>query len=190
MPARLSLGTVLVPTRCCDPSLEALAWATSLAETSQAELHLLHVVEKPHLALCGVQLMSFSAPFLVRRLKRKAEVRMAALASEWESKLTVKRVARVGVPLVEILGYVYEHEIDVIVMGVHARGAVGHMLSGSLAERVVRQAPCPVLTVRPRPRAGRFGTKRDQGTPVEWSSFLGHVRSDTRSREDLVGRSD
>ena len=188
MPTRLSFGTILVPTRCCDPSLEALAWATSLAEESQAELHLLHVVEKPHLALRGAQLMSFSAPLLVRRLKRNAEVRMAALASEWESKLTVTRVARVGVPLVEILSYVYEYEIDVVVMGVHARGAVGHMLLGSLAERVVRQAPCPVLTVRRRSRAGRVGTRRGQGTPVEWSSFLGHVGSDTRSREDLAGR--
>lgn len=190
MPARLSLGTILVPTRCFDPSLEALAWATSLAETSQAELHLLHVVEKPHLALCGAQLMSFSAPFLVRRLKRKAEVRMAALASEWESKFTVKRVVRVGVPLVEILGYAYEHEIDAIVMGVHARGGVGHVLLGSLAGRVVRQAPCPVLTVHPRPRAGRSGPKRDQGTPVEGSSFLGRASSDTTSREDLAGSSD
>ena len=53
-----------------------------------------------------------------------------------------------GSPNVEIVRYAREHQIDLIVLGTHGRGLIGHMLLGSVAERVVRTAPCPVLAVR------------------------------------------
>ena len=53
-----------------------------------------------------------------------------------------------GHPVVEILKYAAAQPIDLIVIGTHGRGPLGHMLMGSVAERVVRKAPCPVLTVR------------------------------------------
>ena len=53
-----------------------------------------------------------------------------------------------GHPFVEILSDAKQHDIDLIVMGTHGRGAIKHMLLGSVAEKVVRKAPCPVLTVR------------------------------------------
>jgi nucleotide-binding universal stress UspA family protein len=60
--------------------------------------------------------------------------------------------ARVAVtvasPYPEILRYAAEHDIDLIVMGTHGRSGVGHLLLGSIAEKVVRRSPCPVLTVR------------------------------------------
>ncbi len=107
--------------------------------------------------------MSFSAPDLVGRMIRSAKARMTPLASEWEATFTIERAVRVGVPYVEIVRYAHEHDVDLIVMSTHGRGAVGHMLFGSLAERVVRRAPCPVLTVRqPGSHAGFSGTKGDQ----------------------------
>jgi len=54
----------------------------------------------------------------------------------------------VGRPFAEIIAYAREHEIDMIVMGTHGRGAIAHMLLGSTTEKVVRKAPCAVLTVR------------------------------------------
>ena len=54
----------------------------------------------------------------------------------------------IGHPSLEIIRYAKDHEIDIIVMGTHGRTGVGHMLMGSVAEKVVRKAPCPVLTVR------------------------------------------
>ena len=54
----------------------------------------------------------------------------------------------VTIPFLEIVRYGKAHDIDLIVTGAHGRGAVAHMLIGSVAERVVRKAPCPVLTVR------------------------------------------
>jgi nucleotide-binding universal stress UspA family protein len=47
-----------------------------------------------------------------------------------------------------IVGYAKENDVDLIIMGTHGRGAIAHLLMGSVAERVVRTAPCPVLTVR------------------------------------------
>jgi nucleotide-binding universal stress UspA family protein len=57
-------------------------------------------------------------------------------------------VTKVGAPFVEILRYAKEQGIDLIVMGTDGRGPIVHMLIGSVAEKVVRKAPCPVLTVR------------------------------------------
>jgi nucleotide-binding universal stress UspA family protein len=54
---------------------------------------------------------------------------------------------RAGTPYVEILTYAKDHDIDLIVMGTHGRGFVGRVVMGSVAEKVVRYAPCPVLTV-------------------------------------------
>ncbi|MGC4084340.1 MAG: universal stress protein [Vicinamibacterales bacterium] len=55
---------------------------------------------------------------------------------------------RTGAPADEIVNFARGNEIDLIVMGTHGRGLVGHLLMGSVAEKVVRTAPCPVLTVR------------------------------------------
>jgi glycine betaine transporter len=55
---------------------------------------------------------------------------------------------RPGVPAAEIVRYASANAIDLIVMGTHGRGFVGHVVMGSVAEKVVRTAPCPVLTVR------------------------------------------
>ena len=60
----------------------------------------------------------------------------------------VLRASGLGGPYVEIVRYAQERTIDLIVMGTHGRGFVAHMLMGSVAEKVVRKAPCPVLTVR------------------------------------------
>jgi universal stress protein A len=55
---------------------------------------------------------------------------------------------RIGTPFYDIATYASEHNVDLIVLGTHGRGPIGHMLLGSVAERIVRKAPCPVLTVR------------------------------------------
>ena len=57
-------------------------------------------------------------------------------------------VTRVGKPFVEIIHHARDHDVDLIVIGTHGRGAVQHALLGSVAEQVVRTSPCPVLTVR------------------------------------------
>ena len=60
----------------------------------------------------------------------------------------MQTTVEVGTPFVGIVRYARAHEVDLIVMGTHGRGAVQHLLLGSVAEQIVRQASCPVLTVR------------------------------------------
>ena len=57
-------------------------------------------------------------------------------------------VVNVGSPFVEIIRLARDEDVDLIIIGTHGRGAVAHMLLGSVAEKIVRKAPCPVLTVR------------------------------------------
>jgi nucleotide-binding universal stress UspA family protein len=68
---------------------------------------------------------------------------------EWAEGRTIIREMREGRPFVEIIRYADEADIDLIVMGTHGWGPISHMLVGSVAEKVVRKAHCPVLTIRP-----------------------------------------
>jgi nucleotide-binding universal stress UspA family protein len=62
---------------------------------------------------------------------------------------SVAATTAIGEPAVEIVGYAKEHGIDLLVLGTHGRTGLEHALMGSVAERVVRRARCPVLTVHP-----------------------------------------
>ena len=84
-------------------------------------------------------------PDLLRTWEADSDQRLQDIAIEG---VTIERVTAVGHDFVEILKYASGNGIDLIVMGTHGRGAVKHMLLGSVAEMVVRKAPCPVLTVR------------------------------------------
>lgn len=140
--------TVLVATDFSPTSEDAVKLGHSLAETFGSELHLLHVVETPHFGPDGAERWGFSVADLGKRLETAAEAHLATLASSLEQTGTIERAVRVGHPFVEIIRYAREHDVGMIVMGTHGRGAVAHMLLGSVAEKVVRMAPCPVLTVR------------------------------------------
>jgi nucleotide-binding universal stress UspA family protein len=67
----------------------------------------------------------------------------------WAQGKSIVRTARQGVPFLEILLYAKEQEIDLIVIGTHGRSGLAHVLLGSVTEKIVRKASCPVLTVRP-----------------------------------------
>lgn len=139
---------ILIATDFSEASEGAVDYGCTLAKRLGSVVHLIHVVENPHLGPGGATLWNYSLPALKERLEGEAEERMAALTAPHESHLTIERVARVGQPWVEIVEYAREHGIDLIVMGTHGHGAVAQVLLGSVAERVVRHAPCPVLTVR------------------------------------------
>jgi nucleotide-binding universal stress UspA family protein len=80
---------------------------------------------------------------------KDARTRLASSVTDEEKKtLSVVTTTVLGHPVMEILRYANDNGIHLIVMGTHGRGPLGHMVLGSVAERVVRKAPCPVLTVR------------------------------------------
>jgi nucleotide-binding universal stress UspA family protein len=141
------LKKILVPTDFSDCSEAALKHGRALAETFDASLHLLHVVQDPYTQPWAAE--AFPAPLadLLEQWQAQARQRMTALIPE-SARGNVLTSAVVGSPFSEILRYAEEQQVDLIVIGTHGRGLIGHMFLGSVAERVVRRAPCPVLTVR------------------------------------------
>jgi nucleotide-binding universal stress UspA family protein len=129
----ISLQRILVPHDFSELSEAAVTHATGLATSFHAALDLLHVVPER-----GVDAGPAEAAF--QQLRKHA-------APGGKTRLRARCHVRSGTPHVEITRFASECNVDLIVMGTHGRGAVGHALMGSVAEKVVRSAPCPVLTV-------------------------------------------
>ena len=144
----IRLKKILFPTDFSEHSLRALPYARSLAEVFHAKLHLLHVVE-PMRVLADELL----APAPLIQMETDAEERGRARLHELVDLPTraileiEERVVR-GVPFAEIVRYAREEEIDLIVLATHGLSGIAHLLIGSTAEKVVRKAPCAVLTVK------------------------------------------
>lgn len=143
----INLKTILVPSDFSECSEAALRYGLELARRFDAHLHLLHVVQDPLTQPWAAE--GFSAPLfeMVDKWQKEAKERLAqAVPASDAARVTIS--ATVAWPFAEILRYATEHNVDLIVMGTHGRGGVTHVLLGSIAEKVVRRAPCPVLTVR------------------------------------------
>jgi universal stress protein A len=132
----IQLARILLPTDFSEFSGEATKYACALAEQFDAELHVLHVLEGQEIG--DPELREFAEGELKE-----------VLAPTWEEGRKVVKAMAEGPTFVEIIRYGREHDIDLIVMGTHGRSGLAHVLLGSVAERVVRKSPCPVLTVRP-----------------------------------------
>jgi len=145
----ISLKRILVPTDFSDSSRSATRYACGLAEQFDAELHLLHVLET-HAVSTPQFGLGFDLPTFVRESRKAAETAlMSGVAPDWEVAHRVVRTVVEGSPFVEIVRYAQEKAIDLIVLSTHGRSGLVQALMGSVAEKVVRKAPCPVLTVRP-----------------------------------------
>jgi universal stress protein A len=147
----IQLKQILHPTDFSEHSAEATKYACALVEQFQAELHLLHVVEKLGSTIpeAVIEMASALDDYLEKAEIKALEKLSHVLDPTWEKGRQVTLATRLGSPFVNIIEYAREHQIDLIVMGTHGRTGLSHVLIGSVAERVVRMAPCPVLTVRP-----------------------------------------
>ena len=151
----IRLKSILLPTDFSEPSSAAVPYACDLAEAFGAELHVLHVIhdlssEMPEFGM-GLAFPGYleHLPERMQKLEEEAIHHLAGVLPEGWTKTRIILATRQGPPFQRIIEYAREHLTDLIVMGTHGRGAVQHTLLGSVAERVVRKAPCPVLTVRP-----------------------------------------
>jgi len=144
----IPIHRILVPTDFSEPAHAALRWAATLAREFDSQLYLLHVVPEPYAYPWGTELSTLPLGDILAQSEEAARQRLGELAAE--SKLPSARVvtrAVVGTPVDQVLALVKDEQIDLIVLGTHGRGLVGHLLLGSVAERVVRRSPVPVLTV-------------------------------------------
>ncbi|MEZ6129119.1 MAG: universal stress protein [Planctomycetaceae bacterium] len=142
----IEIKRILVPTDFSEPGRNALSYAVAFADQFGAAVELLHVVEP---LPTGTLLSYTSIDDLRHSMLKEAEQQLEGLHSAWaDYAFPVHRSVVEGFAFVEILKHAKESNADLIVMGTHGRGAVAHMLLGSVAEKIVRKAPCPVLTVR------------------------------------------
>ena len=140
---------ILVPTDFSETADAALDYAFGIAERFGASLQLLHVLEDP-LVYEGMSGESYvaEAPAIRTAMLNDARDRLRHRAAPRESKVNIQGEVLFGHGARAIAEYAAEHGHDLIVMGTHGRTGVAHLLLGSVAERLVRTAPCPVLTVR------------------------------------------
>ncbi|GGL59998.1 universal stress protein [Halocalculus aciditolerans] len=134
--------SVLVPTDGSAVADQAVEHAMHIAKQNDAELHVVHVVDPDAIPV------SANAGRVEDELTDAGERILEDVRDRAVGKgLYVETELLLGTPHVEILDYVDDHEIDLVVMGTHGRGGVSRLLLGSTTERVVRSARVPVLTV-------------------------------------------
>jgi len=144
---------VLAPTDFSESSEEALRQACWLAERFGAELHVLHVLTEIVPTGPDPLMMPVMPPQFYQDDENRAQKALeGVIKPSWEKPASVKTAVRWGSAAEAIVDYATEQGIDLIVISTHGRTGLSHILLGSVAERIVREAPCPVLTIRRRKR--------------------------------------
>jgi nucleotide-binding universal stress UspA family protein len=146
----INLKHILVPTDFSEGSDAAVGYARALAGTFGASIDLLHVAENVFTRAFAGEGYVAGLPELQAEIERAAREQLAELLIDDDvPKLDAKSVVITSNATAnEIVNYARTNGIDLIVMGTHGRSGISHFLLGSVAERVVRTAPCPVLTLR------------------------------------------
>ena len=138
----MNVKSILCPVDFSPSSDAAISYASSLAKEYDAELHLVHVYEESFAYVDG----GFaSAPVPLADPESEKE-RLEAI--EPRKDIKSRREFIVGHASDELVKYAEDHNIDLVVMGTHGRTGLSRLLMGSVAEAVVRKAPCPVLTIK------------------------------------------
>ncbi len=146
----IKLEKILMSTDFSSSSENAMRYAVSFAQEYDAELIVLHVIHESHHLRRG----RHELPQKELDKSRADETRAVQLAingfiEDIDENITVRSVIKTGIPTVEIVELAKAEYVDLIVMGTHGRTGTKHALIGSVAERVVRNAHCPVFTVKP-----------------------------------------
>ena len=153
----MKLTRILTPTDFSKFSGFALEWAAYLAQCMKADLTLLHVIPEEEGKIIEeiigegavVQIPKGIRQNVVeeRQKKLKEQFNMV-VSSDIKRSIRVEEMTRIGVPFLEIIKVAKEKDVDLIVMGTHGRTGLAHVLIGSVAEKVVHHAHCPVLTIK------------------------------------------
>ncbi len=145
---KLDIKKILVPIDFSDYSKNSLKYAASFANKFNSEITLIYVVEPviypPDFSMGQIAIPSVNAEW---DLKAKEELEKLG-KQEIPESIKVSTIIKTGKPFLEIIDTAAEENIDLIIIATHGHSGVEHILFGSTAEKVVRKAPCPVLTLR------------------------------------------
>jgi len=147
----VQLQKILLPTDFSETAHQAQQYAIALAERFHCDLHLLHVVPQVTIPLPEAS-TSWTLPDTNQRQQvEEAQFQLLKMISpKWAEEHHSVQVTKVGYPVEEIVKYAKDEEIDLIVIGTHGHTGFARLLLGSTAEKIVRLATCPVLTVHPQ----------------------------------------
>lgn len=137
--------TILHPTDFSPESRPAFELACDLARTHGAKLILLHVLERPVFVHGGAMSVPPPSPSIDQRQTLEQQLQQLQPCPK---EVPLERTLVEGDPSVAIISFAKEKNCDLIVMGTHGRTGLKRLLMGSVAEKVLRSAPCPVLTLR------------------------------------------
>lgn len=144
-----AIRRILVPTDFSAPSDRAFEYATALARSLGASINIVHVLQDPFAAQAAWEFYIPDSPEIREQKYQDAKNRLLELgARSMESGVRLTTEVRIGNPTDEINAAAIDYGSDLIVMSTHGRTGLPHLLLGSIAERVLRTAPCPVLAVR------------------------------------------
>ena len=135
---------VLCPVQLDDHSLTTLALAKQIARNNNGKLFVLHVVAP------NIDPTRIGGAALPARDEKVSQQELAKLEQEQLKDIEHETILRLGHPAEEIVKAEHEFAIDLVVMATHGRTGLTHLVLGSVAERVVRESSCPVLTIRPK----------------------------------------
>jgi nucleotide-binding universal stress UspA family protein len=139
---------VLVPIDFSDYSKNSLKYAVKFVKSFNAELFLIYVVE-PVIYPPDFSMGQIAIPAIDTEVDKRANEELTTLAkTEIPGEVKCKCIIKTGKPFLEIIETAKEENIDLIIIASHGHTGVEHILFGSTAEKVVRKAPCPVLTLR------------------------------------------
>ena len=149
-----AFNRILLPVDFSAHSDLALRYATTLADRFGATVEVLHVVEDPFVSggwspgAIAPNIPELLADLVTAARAKLDDMKAAAASKGLHLTTTVLTTVMTGRPADSISDYARTEKFDLIVMGTHGRRGLSHTLMGSVAEHVVRKAPCPVLTVR------------------------------------------
>ncbi len=150
VPSLIKLKIILVPLDFSPPARKALQYAISFAEQFDAKITVLNVVE-PAIYPTELGYVPVEIESLHKTMHNAAREKLTEMAQkDIPPRFLGETLVRVGTPYHEIVQVAQETKADLIVIATHGYTGIRHVLLGSTAERVVRHAPCPVLTVRER----------------------------------------
>jgi nucleotide-binding universal stress UspA family protein len=167
----LKIKKILFPTDYSECANQAMQHALHLAWKYQAELHLLHAITLHGLERREDLKGYLNIDELYETFEKSSHDKMrTSIDLHKADKLPIKTVQERGIyPATVILEYAAQNDIDLIIMGTHGRRGFGHMFLGSVAEEVVRMAPCPVLTVREQEESIPVQSLKNILVPLDFS---------------------
>ncbi|MEP9410820.1 MAG: universal stress protein [Candidatus Brocadia sp.] len=143
----IKLNKILCPVDFSECSLYALNYAIDLSYREHAALYLIHVVET-HISDFGDIMKQIDLLLDDQQINNLRMQLINLIPDDMRPNIHAEPIVEKGVPFVEIIKAARDKQVDLIAMGTHGRTGLEHILIGSVAERVIQRAPCPVLSIR------------------------------------------